>query len=77
MGGCCPQIAEEVRAAVASIEFDKETGQVIRIKLCDKVAALDKAMKHAGLYERDSMRQRGACIGNVSNVSNRLAPRLQ
>ena len=52
------QMSTDVRACIASMDFDRDTGQVTRIKLCDKNSALEKAMKHHGLYERDN-NQRG------------------
>jgi phage terminase small subunit len=43
-----------VRATIAGIDHDKDTGRVIRIRFWDKNAALEKAMKHFGLYDRDN-----------------------
>jgi phage terminase small subunit len=43
-----------VRATIAGIDHDKDTGRVIRIRFWDKNAALEKAMKHHGLYDRDN-----------------------
>ncbi|MGQ3300176.1 terminase small subunit [Reyranella sp.] len=53
-----PKMAPEVRAAIKSIEFDKDTGGVTKIGLWDKNAGLEKAMKHHGLYERDNDQRR-------------------
>jgi len=52
------QLPRHVRAAIASIEHDKDTGRVIKIKLWDKNAAIEKAMKHHGLYEKDNTQKR-------------------
>jgi len=48
------QMPPEVRACIASIDIDKETGAITRVKFWDKNAALEKAMKHHGLYEKDN-----------------------
>ena len=48
------QLPRHVRAAIASIEHDKDTGRATKVKLWDKPAALEKAMKHHGLYEKDN-----------------------
>lgn len=51
---------DDVAAMVASVEVDeiKVAGQVVgqtkKVKLWDKNSALDKAMKHLGLFERDN-----------------------
>ena len=50
----------DTRAAIASIEIDERTvdgvviGHTTKIKLWDKNRALEMAMKHLGLYERDN-----------------------
>ena len=58
----------DTAAAVASIEHDSikgldeaETGRTTKIKVWDKNAALEKAMKHLGLYEKDNS-QRGESL---------------
>jgi phage terminase small subunit len=58
---------EDMGAAVASLEVDelfagtgedrKAVGHTKKLKFWDKNAALEKAMKHHGLYERDNGRQ--------------------
>src|SRR5207249_11095304 len=55
---------EETAAAVASIDVVEEfrgkgkdrrlVGYVKKVKFCDEIAALDKLMKHLGLYEQDN-----------------------
>jgi phage terminase small subunit len=53
------ELDADTAAAVASFEVDEvEVGdkvvrRTIKVKLWDKNAALEKAMKHLGLYERD------------------------
>ena len=51
------EIDDDTRAAIASFDID-ETGRPTRIKFWNKIDAIDKAMKHLGLYEHDST-QRG------------------
>ena len=55
------QLPPHVRAAIASIEHDKDTGRVTKVKLWDKNAALEKAMRHHGLYEKDNS-QKGESV---------------
>jgi hypothetical protein len=40
-------------AMISTIEVDAD-GRLTRIRLWDKNAALEKAMKHLGLYEREN-----------------------
>src|SRR5512139_4065308 len=47
----------DVRACIASMDFDPGTGRVTKVRFWDKNAALEKAMKHHGLYERDNSRK--------------------
>ena len=44
----------DVRACIASMDFDPNTGRVTKVRFWDKNAALEKAMKHHGLYERNN-----------------------
>ena len=65
------ELNDDVRASIASIEVDEEIvgkpgedGTITRcrttkIKLWDKNAALEKAMKHLGLFERDNRQRPG------------------
>lgn len=61
------ELDEDTRAAVASMEFEeanaegKTAATVKKVKLCSKDSALEKAMRHLGLYEADN-RQRPAPI---------------
>jgi phage terminase small subunit len=58
------EMDDDTRAAIASIEVDEKVidgevvGRTTKIKLLDKVRALEMAMRHLGLYERDNQ-QRG------------------
>ncbi len=64
---------DDTAAAVASIEVDqrKEPGEngdrytVTKIKAWDKNSALEKLMKHLGLYERDN-EQQVAALGVIA-----------
>jgi Terminase small subunit len=47
------ELDEDTRAIIASIELGSD-GKPKKIKLWSKIEALDKAMRHAGLYERDN-----------------------
>lgn len=61
----------EVAATVASIEVKDARGDepaVTKVKLWDKNAAIDKAMRYLGLYEADN-RQRGPFAGLVDRMS--------
>lgn len=46
------EIDKETRAAIASFEIDKD--KVIKYRFWSKIDALEKAMKHLGLYEQDN-----------------------
>ena len=52
------QMPLHVRATIAGIDHDKDTGRVVRIRFWDKNAALEKAMRHHGLYDRDNQQRR-------------------
>jgi hypothetical protein len=41
---------------ISAIEVDAD-GRLTRVRLWDKNAALEKTMKHLGLYNRDSTRR--------------------
>jgi phage terminase small subunit len=68
---------DETAAAVAGLEVIEEfsgagearelSGHTKKIKLWDKNAALEKAMKHLGLYERDNA-QRGESLAIQINL---------
>jgi phage terminase small subunit len=70
------ELPEEVAAALAQIEYNDD-GQVRKVKLWDKNAALEKLCKILGLFEKDN-RQRsdpltellGALSGNVMGVKD-------
>jgi phage terminase small subunit len=47
-------------------------GQVKKVKLWDKNSALEKAMKHLGLFEKDNSQDKGMKITIVSEDSGVL-----
>ncbi len=58
------EMDDDTRGAIASIEVNENVvdgvlvGQTTKIKLWDKNRALEMAMKHLGLFERDNTQQR-------------------
>lgn len=47
------ELDEDAAGMIAAIEVD-EVGRVTRLRLWDKNAALEKAMRHLGLSEREN-----------------------
>ena len=72
------ELDDDAAATIASIEADEinADGAVIgvtrKIKVWDKNSALDKAMKHLGLYEKDNA-QPAAAIADAMTEANRIA----
>lgn len=68
------ELPEEVAATIASYEV-WPSGRV-RIKFWSKIEALDKAMRHAGLYERDNRQLQPSLALQVNLVDSprRLDP---
>ena len=63
------EIPENVRAAVAEVvQRDTESGGSIRIKMLDKLAALDKLMRHLGGYE-DAKRDTNPMLTALAGMS--------
>ena len=50
------ELDDDTAAAVASVEYGAEGAR--KVRTWDKNAALEKAMKHLGLFERDNLQQR-------------------
>lgn len=46
---------EDTRRAIGAVEHDGETGALKKVRPFDKNAALDKAMKHFGLYSPEPL----------------------
>ena len=63
------QLDDDASAAIANIEVVKGQNPTTRYRLWDKNAALEKAMKFHGLYERDNTQQREAVQIQVVLVS--------
>lgn len=72
------ELDDDTAATVASIEVDeiKSDGAVVgytrKFKQWDKNSALDKAMKHMGLYQKDNA-QGGEAAANVLGALNKLS----
>lgn len=72
------ELDDDAAATIASIEADEIKGEGVvlgitrKIKVWDKNSALDKAMKHLGLYEKDNT-QPAAAIANAMTDANRIA----
>lgn len=60
---------DDIAAAVSSVEYDKDTGQISKLKLWDKNAGLEKAMKHLGLFERDNTQQREHLVLKIETAA--------
>ena len=76
-GSMVPQSewTEGMAAAVASVEEGPDGAK--KLKLWDKNAALDKAMRHLGLYERDNRQQAASYALQVVVVgADQAAPAL-
>ncbi len=55
----------DVTAAIQDVVIKNHGGvQTYKVRLCDRNSALDKLMKHLGLYEKDN-RQTGNAIGEL------------
>jgi phage terminase small subunit len=63
----------DVRATIASIEFDAGTGAVKKIRFWDKNSAIEKAMKYLGAFKRDN-RQQGRNLALQVNLIGAPAP---
>lgn len=69
------QLDDDTAACIASVEVDeiiaeeKVIGVTKKIKHWDKNAALDKAMKHLGLYEKDN-EQKPAVVAHLPGVKS-------
>jgi phage terminase small subunit len=72
------ELDDETAAMVASMEREeikvgeRVVGHTRRIRLWDKNAALEKAMKHLGLYERDNRQGRPQVVIVATSVDERL-----
>ena len=62
---------DDTAAAVASVEFDKDTGKISKLKLWDKNSGLEKSMKHLGLYREDNKQRAESLVLNVGLVKAR------
>jgi phage terminase small subunit len=67
------ELDDATAAAISSIELD-EKGRPKKIRLWSKTDAIDKAMRHLGLYERDN-RQQGQNLAIQVNLVGAPPPR--
>lgn len=65
---------DDIAAAVQSIEFDKDTGRVSRVKLWDKGTSLALAARHLGMFERDNAQRRESLAIQVNLVGHTPEP---
>ena len=69
-------LPEEIAAAIQALVIKNEGGvQTYKYRFCDKVGALDKLMKHMGLYEKDN-RQAGDGLVSLMNAVHGGGSRL-
>jgi phage terminase small subunit len=78
---------DEVAAMVASVETEelfegqgpgrKHIGYTKKIKLWDKNSAIDKAMKHLGLFKEDNEQRGGAVTGLPREMMKLIVERLR
>lgn len=59
---------DDIAAAVASVEFDKDTGRISKLKLWDKSSNLGLAARHLGLFERDNAQRRESLAIQVNLI---------
>jgi phage terminase small subunit len=67
------ELDDVTAVAISSIELD-EKGRPKKIRLWSKTDAIDKAMRHLGLYERDN-REQGKNLAIQVNLVGAPAPR--
>lgn len=76
------ELTDDEAAAVASVEIDDITigqvkvGSTTKIKHWDKNSALEKAMKHHGLYEKDNEQQPAALL-LLAQIATNPASRIK
>ncbi len=63
---------DDIAAAVASIEVTREGS--IKVKLWDKNSALDKAMKHQGLFELDNKQKTDPIAEAIAQIAANNIP---
>lgn len=71
---------DRAAAALASVEVDelREDGAVVgvtqKIKFCDKNSAIEKAMKHLGMFERDNAQKNDTIRDFLNQCSGKALP---
>ncbi|MGQ0655628.1 MAG: terminase small subunit [Betaproteobacteria bacterium] len=53
-------LTPELEMAIVGFRFDAKTGRIVEVKFADKNAALEKAMKHLGLFKADNKQKADA-----------------
>lgn len=79
------QIPPEVRASIASMDFEPEkdaSGKVVghklvKVKLWDKNASLEKLMKHLGMFEKDNKQRAGVFEGLPKSEIDLIVEKLR
>ncbi len=73
------QLPDTAAAAIQSIEITERDGAITyRVRLADRVAAIDRLMRHLGLFEKDQRQQGGAVaelLGAIHAAGSRLPVR--
>lgn len=79
--------SDRMAGAIASVEVLEEyegqgkdrkfVGYTKKVKFWDKNSAIDKAMKHLGLFEKDNEQKTGALAGLPPDILKAIAARLK
>lgn len=65
---------DDIAAAVSSVEFDKDTGRISKVRLWEKNASLTTAARHLGLFEKDNSQKRENLAIQINLVGQPAAP---
>lgn len=65
---------DDIAAAVSSVEFDKDTGRISKVRLWEKNASLGLAARHLGLFERDNAQRRESLAIQVNLIGQPPEP---
>lgn len=72
------ELDDDIAAAITSLKIERDDqGNIVKVeyRLADKNAAIEKLMKHLGLFERDN-RQRGDELGKLLAFLNERGSRF-
>ncbi len=70
------ELDDATAAAVSGFEYDELTGKT-KIRFVPKMEAIEKAMKHMGLYERDNKQKADSEIAQLMAAIHGANPRLR